>query len=377
MKALKNILKPAAWLFYLVIGIEIVYMISPFALYYYSLYGPSLNFLHEQPATAWLSGFFLPHYVKTSSLVLNTYDTLGWVLVLAGLAFFLVGAAHIYYHKFTRKGAVTSGLYKFVRHPQYVAFAVMGFGLLLAWPRFTVLIIYVTMLFVYYWLAKYEEKECEQKFGESYRQYQQQTSMFLVDKLSLFRKLPGLPPSGLSRIAGFALVYTGVLGTALLLAFWLRDYSISQLAVVYSDNSVTIGADTIAEKRLQKALEIARQNPEVRSHLAQATNGGAEIYLNYVVPATWHLPDVPMEETPKGIHGHYQPDDYDRSLYKVLLTRARTFSSEPLAAEAIIKQTCGREPLVLAYVDLEAGVVTNVETPPDHVRWGDIPTPLF
>jgi len=30
---------PVAWLFYLVIGFEILYMISPFALYYYATYG--------------------------------------------------------------------------------------------------------------------------------------------------------------------------------------------------------------------------------------------------------------------------------------------------------------------------------------------------
>lgn len=30
-----------------------------------------------------------------------------------------------------------------------------------------------------------------------------------------------------------------------------------------------------------------------------------------------------------------------------------------------------------ARVDLAAGTVTNLETPPAHVPWGDIPTPLF
>ena len=57
----KNTKKPylAAWIFYLIIAFEIVYMISPFAIYYYSVYGPSLNVFHSNPYTAWLSGFFL------------------------------------------------------------------------------------------------------------------------------------------------------------------------------------------------------------------------------------------------------------------------------------------------------------------------------
>ncbi|MFQ5771147.1 MAG: methyltransferase family protein [bacterium] len=173
---IKKAFVPAAWLFYLIIGIEIIYMISPFAIYYYSTYGPSLNFLHTLPQTAWLSGFFLPHYVNTSSFLLNSYQIVGWILVLVGFLFFLIGAGQIYYCKFTKKGAVTGGIYKFIRHPQYVAFAVMGFGLLLAWPRFTVLIMYVTMLFVYFFLAKKEEKECEEKFGESYKTHQARIS---------------------------------------------------------------------------------------------------------------------------------------------------------------------------------------------------------
>jgi uncharacterized membrane protein YuzA (DUF378 family) len=81
---------------YLIIGIEILYMISPFALYYYSTYGPSLNFLHQSSLTSWLTGFFLPHYVKTSSFILNYYPLFGWILIFAGLTFFLIGAGQIY-----------------------------------------------------------------------------------------------------------------------------------------------------------------------------------------------------------------------------------------------------------------------------------------
>ncbi len=45
--------KPAARIFYLVIVFEIIYMVSPFRIYYYSTYGPSLNFLpRPQKATA-------------------------------------------------------------------------------------------------------------------------------------------------------------------------------------------------------------------------------------------------------------------------------------------------------------------------------------
>jgi hypothetical protein len=73
----------AIWVFYLLIAFEIIYMISPFGIYYYSVYGRGLNFLNDHSSTAWLSSFFLPHIVKTSSLVLNTYkDVEGKELIL-------------------------------------------------------------------------------------------------------------------------------------------------------------------------------------------------------------------------------------------------------------------------------------------------------
>jgi adenylate cyclase len=48
------IVVPAVWVAYVGIVFEILFMISPFALYYYAGYGPSLNVLHRSPWTAWL-----------------------------------------------------------------------------------------------------------------------------------------------------------------------------------------------------------------------------------------------------------------------------------------------------------------------------------
>ena len=42
-------------IFYVLIGLEIIIMISPFAAYFYAGYGPLLNALYTFPATAWLT----------------------------------------------------------------------------------------------------------------------------------------------------------------------------------------------------------------------------------------------------------------------------------------------------------------------------------
>jgi hypothetical protein len=41
------------------------------------------------------------------------------------------------------------------------------------------------------------------------------------------------------------------------------------------------------------------------------------------------------------------------------------------------KQAYGLNSIVLVKVDISSLEVTGVETPPPHVFWGDIPTPLF
>jgi protein-S-isoprenylcysteine O-methyltransferase Ste14 len=73
------------------------------------------------PGGAWLLSFFLPHIVReTNSMLLTMHEPIGVVLLLGGTAVFAIGAAQVYWSKLRRKGAVVSGLYRFVRHPQCV-----------------------------------------------------------------------------------------------------------------------------------------------------------------------------------------------------------------------------------------------------------------
>ncbi len=378
----KRSLAPVAWLAYLLIGIEILYMISPFALYYYGTYGPSLNFLHQWTATTWLTGFFLPHYAETSSWVLNSLQGLGGVLFIAGLVLFLVGAGQIYYAKFTGKGAVIAGFYRYVRNPQYTAFAIMGLGLVLVWPRFTVLIMYVAMLFVYYLLARKEEKECEEKFGDAFRVYVEKTPMFVPWRISVVDRLPSLPKAGIKRAAAGLLVFFGALSVSVLAGFWVREISVRQVSTFYAGNSATIATAPMDEGEIEKTLKIALGHSEVQNRLARAGYGTGEKFLNYVVPLDWFLPDLPLEVLPEGVHGHHQPGDFNRDEYKVLFTKAGLHTCSSAACDAvtganIIKRTFKRTPVLVVKLNRATGEVLGVEMPPPHVRWGDIPTPLF
>lgn len=375
---IRKAVTPAAWLAYLVIGFEILYMISPFALYYYSTYGPSLNLLHNWPQTAWLSHFFLPHFTESSAWIFNWLGRIGWIIFDAGLILFLIGAGQIYYAKFAKKGAVTGGLYRWVRNPQYTAFAIMGLGLLLIWPRFLVLVMYVTMLFVYSWLARHEEKECAEKFGESFKAYVASTPRFIPVKISWWDKLPALPKSGGKRLAANLFLYLVAITLAVLAASRLRNYALTTVSTFYSQDMATIATAKMSPEEMEKALQLALKQPEVQSQLAAVGYGAGAKLLNYLVPLSWFLPDLPLEKLPQGLRGgHHQPHTFNPDEWKVLFTKAKFAGDQAVADEDIIKNAVGRIPIVVVKLNKATGEILGIATPPPHVRWGDIPTPLF
>jgi len=362
----------AAWGFYLIIVLEFLYMISPFALYFYSAYGPALNLLHRSPSTAWLTAFFLPHFSHTSSLLLNGLHEVGELVALSGLLIFGIGATQIYWAKIRRKNAVTGGVYAYIRHPQYLGLAILGFATMLIWPRFLVLVCYVTMLFLYVLLAGWEEERCLDKYGESYRSYQAGTAMFLPR--SLIHWIPDvLPKTGGKRLTAMLAIFAVAMGVAVGLAFELRNYSLSKVSSLYSQNAAVLSPAVLTENELSSAYQLAAANPEVQQRL-QSVGPSAKLIV-YVIPSEWYLPDLPVEVLYK-LGGHRTPKNFDRRYYKVLFTQARTHSHE-LAGKDIVKSAYGRNTLVLVRVNIAEDSVTAVEIPPAHVVWGDIPTPMF
>jgi protein-S-isoprenylcysteine O-methyltransferase Ste14 len=237
MPGRRSALRSSVWVFYGVFVLEILFMISPAALYFYGVYGPVLNLFHRWAATAWLTQFFLPHFSETRSTVLNVIHWLAGPLMLAGIVVFLVGAIPVYWTKLRGGGVVTTGLYAWIRHPQYVGLAILGLGTLLLWPRFLVLVSYVTMLFLYAWLAEWEEERCLARFGESYQNYQSRTGRFLPRGWHLRRSLP---PSGPRRPAAAFALFLLVVAASVLLGFGVRGYALSQVTAFYTPTAAVL-----------------------------------------------------------------------------------------------------------------------------------------
>ena len=137
---------------------EVIIMISPFAFYFYAAYGPTLKWLNHSRATAWLTGFVLPHAVFTTSPFLEflRWD-LGRYAFGLGLVGFFFFAVQIYGSRLFRRKVVTSGVYRYIRHPQYLCLNISAFGLFTMWPRVIIFLLFVGMLFAYYFLARVEE----------------------------------------------------------------------------------------------------------------------------------------------------------------------------------------------------------------------------
>ncbi len=74
---------------------------------------------------------------------------------------------------------VTGGVYRYVRHPQYLGLIVITVGLLIQWPTIITLVMWPVLILMYYRLAKREERGALEAFGERYEEYKLKTPMFL------------------------------------------------------------------------------------------------------------------------------------------------------------------------------------------------------
>lgn len=108
---------------------------------------------------------------------------IGILLNLLGGALIILGWREIYnrYWKKEDEGGelVKDGVYSYMRHPQYTGFILMTLGLLVHWATLPLLIMWPILVLQYYRLAKKEEEEMIDKFGEEYEEYRRKVPMFL------------------------------------------------------------------------------------------------------------------------------------------------------------------------------------------------------
>jgi protein-S-isoprenylcysteine O-methyltransferase Ste14 len=396
-----RLIKGSVIVFYFLIGLEIVIMISPFAGFFYSGYGPVLNFLYDIKATSWLTGFFLPHAVIAKNDLLNFLNGLGRFLFSFGLIAFFIGAVQIYSAKIRRKGVVSSILYRWVRHPQYLFLAISGLGLLLFWPRFIILILYISMLFVYYLLAKNEEDRMLKQHGGSYAAYMQHTAMFVPGEpgKKIFRVFLGwIKSPHLALAAGYGLI----LFFAILAAFGLRRYTISQISHIYlPEKQITaVSIFPRSDQAIKNILDVVYEDSRIASILSEyRQKEGQKGFLVHLMPVHYMMQGLFVAP----LHSENAPGR--KSAWKNVVFFVFPSLSPPRHKEMMGKMNTGNVllifsqltwpdgkyappdeamnfsvkhlPLLKVDVDLENRTVLEVEKTPERNLWGRMPMPAF
>lgn len=109
--------------------------------------------------------------------------------VFIGGGFYLIAAGWRTLHAAQKAGNLaTTGLYAYIRHPQYVGFVLIMSGFLLQWPTLLTLAMFPVLLWMYSRLSISEERETEKMFGDAWRNYANKTPRFFPGLRRVGRK---------------------------------------------------------------------------------------------------------------------------------------------------------------------------------------------
>jgi len=136
---------------------------------------------------SWVVGNNLPEGVLWGHTLFPVIGYWGMYLNIAcavmGLSLILNGWYHIYKNYWSReKGTgklVTTGIYRYIRHPQYTGLILLSLGMVLEWATLPLLILFPVIITLYIRLAKKEERDMLAEFGDDYEEYRSRTKMFL------------------------------------------------------------------------------------------------------------------------------------------------------------------------------------------------------
>ena len=126
--------------------------------------------------------FVLAPLVEIPRIAPSYFDALGhWparvgtALSLTGIAFIAVGWTQIH----RAESLVTTGIYRWMRHPQYSGIFLFTLGWLLHWPSIVTLLLWPILIGAYVWLALFEERQAREEFGAAYDAYAEKTKRFV------------------------------------------------------------------------------------------------------------------------------------------------------------------------------------------------------
>jgi protein-S-isoprenylcysteine O-methyltransferase Ste14 len=391
---MKRFILRSTFIVYLLIGLEILIMISPFAAFFYSLYSPILNMMQSSRFTRWLAEFFLPHFVFLDDFLIQSIGAVQIAAFLGGMCLFIYAAAPLYYSRFRRRGVFTAGIYEKVRHPQYLGLGIAGFGLLLYWPRFFILLLYLTMLFIYYLLARNEEQRMLSRYPDSYKIYMTRVPMFLPNEIGgkafriLFR-------SSASKGRAFAALYVFTALLCLSAALLLRQHSVNtvRLQEVNEVSAISVLPESDASVRNAVQALISEKDVKVRIERENVT-------LAYLMPSDFFLMALvtdlerlypPDFEKPEGggtikrffkIFATYTqmqlgiyPEGH--SLKRIIFVCVTDANGKLLKGKEVFRLGAKRHAAFHVDMEADSGRILSIQDLQPRHKWGQVPMPVF
>jgi hypothetical protein len=300
----------------------------------------------------------------------------------------------IYANKFLKKGAVLKGVYSFIRHPQYLSLAIAGIGLSILWPRFLVVVLWLAMVLIYYFLSQDEEKRMLRAHEADYRQYVEQTGMFLPKPI----EKAVLPQSAADKAGAFIMLSAVALGAA----FFLRAYTISHLPVWHDKNVVVMSILDEDRFKMDHRMPDILLMDEIKTRL-----NGKDKYLVYFLPphyimqgliadtgGDWKLykqhhtismitdwifhPFSHLSEAHHGTHAGMQHEAHSGNggvSKRLIFLKIENVKGERY--NDVFSINVRRIPQFMVDMDIHNMRLFDLKELPGDTGWGSVPTPVF
>ena len=110
------------------------------------------------------------------SLFMGVIVPISNLIIIIGMLLAIFGWTKIFRAK---NKLIKTGIYSYIRHPQYLGFLFITMGMNILWVTFSTLALWPVLAFLYYRLAKDEDKQNEEEFGENFKTYKNNVPMFI------------------------------------------------------------------------------------------------------------------------------------------------------------------------------------------------------
>lgn len=128
----------------------------------------------------WISDSFFLRKTTFIAADIPLYIRLPLFVLLFITAFLLLRSSHFVIEGEKRPDyVVNTGAFKYIRHPIYMALILTYLGLTISTASLAAAVMFVVIFIFYNYIASYEERLLENKFGDKYKEYMRKTCKWI------------------------------------------------------------------------------------------------------------------------------------------------------------------------------------------------------